>query len=209
LVLEIFNTLKAMYSIPFGDIRLHLDMIGSVCIVYCGKEKYVLKLFRSKGEAYLTKRQLIQMLSHDREVNNTDMLIEIYNASFYDDYIKYGACPAYGRTRASMEESIEKYPKMIIFSDDIPIGAISIENKGNGEYYLGCLCVTPQYQGKGIGTQAVKFMLDYYEDWNKVTLVTPADKEENINFYTKKCALRIYGTKMDGNVKLVHLLMER
>jgi hypothetical protein len=34
---------------------------------------------------------------------DTDMLIEIYNASFYDDYIKYGECPAYGRTRKSME----------------------------------------------------------------------------------------------------------
>lgn len=35
------------------------------------------------------------------------MLIEIYNASFYDDYIKYGECPAYGRTRESMESSKE------------------------------------------------------------------------------------------------------
>ncbi len=140
---------------------------------------------------------------------DAELLIEIYNASFYDDYIKYGECPAYGRTRVSMEESIVKYPKLIIFNDDTPIGAISVEKKGDGEYYLGCLCVTPQYQGKGIGTQAVKFMLDYYVDCNKVTLVTPADKEENICFYTKKCGFRIDGTEMDGNVKVVHLLMER
>lgn len=140
---------------------------------------------------------------------DADMLIEIYNASFYDDYIKYGECPAYGRTRESMEVSIEKFPKLIIYSDDIPIGVISVENKGNGEYYIGCLCVIPKYQGKGIGAQAVKFMLDYYADWNKVTLVTPADKEENINFYTKKCGFTIDSTNMDGNVKVVHFLMER
>jgi ribosomal protein S18 acetylase RimI-like enzyme len=69
--------------------------------------------------------------------------------------------------------------------------------------------VLPQYQGKGIGAQAVKFMLDYYADWNKVTLVTPADKVENIEFYSKKCGFSIEGTKMDGNVEVVHFLMER
>ena len=34
LIQEIFNTLKAMYSIPFDDIRLYRDMIGYVCIVF-------------------------------------------------------------------------------------------------------------------------------------------------------------------------------
>lgn len=140
---------------------------------------------------------------------DADLLMEIYNTSFYDDYIRYGVCPAYGKTRAGMEESIEKSPKRIIYCDDIPIGAISVSSKGNGEYYFGCLCVSPKYQGKGIGTQAVKFMLDYYSDWNKVTLVTPADKVENINFYTKKCGFKIDGTETDGNVRVVHFLMER
>lgn len=36
-----------MYSKSFDDIQLHRDMIGYVCIVYAGKEKFVLKLFRS------------------------------------------------------------------------------------------------------------------------------------------------------------------
>ena len=140
---------------------------------------------------------------------HADMLIEIYNASFYDDYIKYGECPAYGRTREVMEASIEKFPKLIIYCDDIPIGVISVENRDGGEYYLGCLCVIPKYQSKGIGTQAVKYMLDYYKDWSKIMLITPADKDENIKFYTKKCGFIIDSTSMDGNVKVVHFLMER
>lgn len=44
---------------------------------------------------------------------------------------------------------------------------------------------------------------------DKITLVTPADKEENISFYTKKCGFKVTNTKMDGNVKVVHLLKER
>jgi ribosomal protein S18 acetylase RimI-like enzyme len=140
---------------------------------------------------------------------DADMLVEIYNMSFYDDYIKYGECPAYGRTRESMEASIEKFPKLIIYCDDIPAGVISVRNMGKGQYYIGCLCVIPKYQNKGIGTQAVKYMLGYYADWRKITLITPADKEQNINFYTKKCGFIIDGTDMDGNVKVVHFLMER
>lgn len=137
------------------------------------------------------------------------MLIELYNASFYDDYMRYGECPGYGKTKESMEESIEKIPKLIIYCDDIPVGVISVANRGGGHYYLGCLCVIPKYQGKGIGTQAIKYMLEYYTDWSKITLKTPSTKEENINFYTKKCGFKIEGTEMDGNVEVVNFLMER
>ena len=33
-------------------------------------------------------------------VEDADLLIQIYNDSFYSDYIKYGECPAYGKTKA-------------------------------------------------------------------------------------------------------------
>lgn len=112
---------------------------------------------------------------------DAELLISIYNASFYADYIKYGECPGYGKSKESMEISIISSPKMIIYQDDIPVGAISVASKGNGEYHLGCLCVVPEFQGKGIGIQAIKFILDYYTDWNKITLITPIDKEENIS----------------------------
>lgn len=141
--------------------------------------------------------------------DNAAMLIDIYNAAFYDDFIKYGECPAYGRTRESMEESIEKFPKLIIYYEDIPVGAISVADKGNGEYYLGCLCLIPDYQGKGIGTHAIRYILDYYKDWKKITLVTPVDKKENIDFYTIKCGFKIDGIEMDGNVKVAHFVMVR
>jgi ribosomal protein S18 acetylase RimI-like enzyme len=140
---------------------------------------------------------------------DADLLIDIYNQSFYEDYIKYGECPAYGKSKEIMEASIEKSPKLIIYNDDIPVGAVSISDRGEGEYYLGCLCVVPDYQNRGIGAQAINYVLDYYSDWKKVTLITPADKDKNISFYTKKCGFKIDGTEMDGNVKVVHLKMER
>ncbi len=45
--------------------------------------------------------------------------------------------------------------------------------------------------------------------WRKITLISPSDKGGNINFYTKKCGFIIDRTDMDGNVKVVHFLMER
>ena len=51
-----------------------------------------------------------------RNANEQDanLLVGIYNAAFYDDFIRYGQCPAYGRTRARMAESVRKFPKQII-----------------------------------------------------------------------------------------------
>lgn len=32
-------------------------------------------------------------------LKDAELLIEIYNASFYIDYLKYCECPGYGKTR--------------------------------------------------------------------------------------------------------------
>lgn len=38
---------------------------------------------------------------------DANLLIDIYNASFYEDYLHYGECPGYGKTKEEMELSIE------------------------------------------------------------------------------------------------------
>lgn len=143
------------------------------------------------------------------ETTDASLLIEIYNSSFYDDYIYYGECPAYGRTKEQMEYSIENYPKYIIYADKKPVGAISFENKGKGIYYLCCLCIVPSYQRMGIGSNAVEYILSVCEDWKTVSLVTPLDKTQNIKFYTEKCGFRIIGNSMDGNVEVANLYIKR
>lgn len=136
-------------------------------------------------------------------------LVEIYDRSFYEDYLRFGECPAYGRSIERMEESIKHYPKEIILYDNQPVGAISALNKGNGNYYLGCLCVIPEYQGKGIGTEAVKHLLDERSDWKRVELVTPVEKKQNVKFYTQKCGFSLGKTEMDEKVEVVQFYKER
>lgn len=137
------------------------------------------------------------------------LLIDIYNSAFYNDYVKYGECPAYGKTKAIMEKSIIDYPKFIILYDNKAAGCISCKKLEAGIYEIGCLCVIPEFQGKGIGTEAIKFVASYFKDWKQFTLITPIDKKENIKFYTEKCGFKIISTEMDGNVKVVRFILEK
>lgn len=142
------------------------------------------------------------------EKKDAGILIDIYNAAFYDDYIKYGECPAYGRTKEKMELSIINYPKLIIMVEKIPVGVLSFVSSGKGVYSIGCFCILPEYQGMGIGTQAFQHLLTCF-DWHRIELITPADKEQNIRFYTQRCGFKIGNKKMDGNVEVISFYMER
>ena len=142
-------------------------------------------------------------------LEDAELLINIYNASFYSDYLRYGACPGYGKTKEMMEESISKYPKHIILYNNEPIGCVSRKKLEHGIYEIGCLCVVPEFQRKGIGTQAVQFIKTSYEDWERLTLVTPMDKSENVTFYTEKCGFTLDSTEIDENVKLARFVLDR
>lgn len=140
---------------------------------------------------------------------DAELLISIYNAAFYSDYLKYGECPGYGKTKEMMEESIIRYPKFIILCDNEAVGCVSCKRLEMNVYEVGCLCVIPKYQGKGIGTQAIKFVKGHCSDWKKITLVTPVDKSENVKFYTEKCGFKIVSAERDGNVELARFVIER
>ena len=142
-------------------------------------------------------------------LEDAELLINIYNASFYSDYLRYGACPGYGKTKEMMEESIRKVPKYIILCDNEPVGCVSCKKLEHGVFEIGCLCVVPEFQGKEIGTQAIQFVKTLCEDWERITLVTPIDKRENLKFYTEKCGFRIVSTEKDGNVELARFVIER
>lgn len=36
------------------------------------------------------------------DITDAELLIDIYNFAFYSDYIKYGECPVYGKTKEMM-----------------------------------------------------------------------------------------------------------
>ncbi|WP_242940118.1 hypothetical protein [Ruminococcus flavefaciens] len=70
---------------------------------------------------------------------DAEMLVNIYNAAFYSDYMRYGACPGYGRTTEMMKESIREYPKYIILCDNKPVGCVSCKMQEMRVYEITCL----------------------------------------------------------------------
>ena len=85
---------------------------------------------------------------------DAELLVQISHASVYDDFIRFGVCPGYGKT---------------------------VGKCGNPS------CNIP-------GTS-------FY-------VITPAEKEENIRFYTQKCGFETDSSLMDGNVEEVRFISE-
>ena len=142
-------------------------------------------------------------------IEDAEVLVDIYNKAFYEDYVKYGECPGYGKSVSDMEKSIKASSKYIAYVGSVAVGAISVLKKDDGLYYLGALCVIPEYQRMGIGYKLLEFFKEQSKDWKTIELVTPADKEKNVNFYTKKCGFVIDGEEMDGSVKLYHFSLNK
>ena len=145
----------------------------------------------------------MELIYKNAEANDAEVLIDIYNSAFEDDYLRYGQCPAYGHTKESMEKSIKDYPKIIAYLKDKAVGVISYKTEGPGKYYIGCLAVKKEEQGRGIGTSLMNFFMDEHTDWNELSLVTPEDKESNIKFYTGRVGFDSVGEENDGTVKVL------
>ena len=43
------------------------------------------------------------------DIADAELLISIYNSAFYRDYIKYGECPAYGKTKEFRENLFREH----------------------------------------------------------------------------------------------------
>lgn len=151
----------------------------------------------------------MELFYKNADINDAETLIDIYDSAFYDDYILYGECPAYGRSVENMEQSVQEFPKVIAYDQGKAVGVISYKPEGAGKYYIGCLAVKKEEQGKGIGTALMRHFLDEHPDWKEITLVTPFDKEQNIRFYTERFGFDITGEENDGHVKVLWFRLSR
>ena len=136
------------------------------------------------------------------------LLVQLYDAAFRADYERYGECPAYGRTVEQMQASIRRFPKLIIRRDGAPVGVLSAQQQDEGTYYIGCLCVIPQAQRQGIGSAALQWFCQQHPDWLVISLITPIDKAENLQFYQKN-GFEFTGSQLDGSVRVATLEKRR
>lgn len=121
------------------------------------------------------------------DLDDIDILISVQNQSFYDDFVKYGVCPGYGRSKESMSESIATRFVCKILCDDIVVGDIIVRDNGSDDYFLGCICIIPEYENQGIGQLAMKYIDECFPYAKHWSLETPSDKIRNHYFYQKHC----------------------
>lgn len=136
------------------------------------------------------------------EPNDAEELINIRNQCFYEDYVKYGECPGYNLSKDAMIEIILNRKLYNIICDNKIVGSISVKDNKDNTYYIGCLCIIPDYENKGIGQATLKFIENEFPDAKVWTLETPADKLRNHYFY-KKAGFKIVKEFVEGTVKLV------
>ncbi|GFP75326.1 GNAT family N-acetyltransferase [Clostridium fungisolvens] len=137
-------------------------------------------------------------------IEDAEVLVEVRNLSFFSDYIKYGECPGYNISIESMTNTLlnTKIKSYKIFSDEKVVGNISVRENNDNTCYIGCLCVIPSYENRGIGQHAIRFVEKEFSNVTVWSLETPADKERNHYFY-KKLGYNIVDEYMSGSVKVV------
>lgn len=128
--------------------------------------------------------------------------VTVLDAAFYSDFVKYGYCPGYHQSVETIKGSIETSNAFMILGDESAIGYIRVKSKGNGDYFLCCLCIIPECENQGIGQMAMRYLEQYFADAKHWSLETPADKERNCYFY-RKCGFQTTQEYMDGSVKIV------
>jgi ribosomal protein S18 acetylase RimI-like enzyme len=166
------------YNIPSRDVF--------ILIYYCkAKGIYIMEIRFEKAE-----------------LTDVEELINIRNSCFYEDYIRYGECPGYNLSKEKMTEIILTRKLYNVICDNKIVGSISVKDIKEEAYYIGCLCVIPEYENKGIGQATLKFIESEFPSVKVWTLETPADKLRNHYFY-KKAGFKIVRQFMEGTVRLV------
>ena len=73
----------------------------------------------------------------------------------------------------------------VVYSDNLPIGYISLSSKDNENYFLHKFYVEVQDQGKGVGSQLLKHILDSLPKAKTIELTVNRKNYTAINFYFK------------------------
>jgi ribosomal protein S18 acetylase RimI-like enzyme len=142
-------------------------------------------------------------------LSDASKLIEVQNASFEEDVIRYSECPAYNESLEKMQEMIKTLLVYKIMANGEIIGDLIIRRCLNKEYYIRVLSVIPEYQNKGVGAETLDYIFKAYPDALKWTLITPKTSIRNCYFYEKlgfqKVGEEVKSEKLTLNVYLKNM----
>ena len=110
-----------------------------------------------------------------------------------------------------------KFLYLTILSDEKIVGGILYRIKGStpfvknlrwGKYYLGRVYISPEYQNKGIATEAILQSENFLKKPRKLYVDFPEDLDKNRKCYTK-CGYRDTGKRLEAEPGLILACFEK
>jgi len=118
-------------------------------------------------------------------INEIAEINRIQKLAFKASYDKYKYCPAFEMSDKQIVKSLEKAFAYKITKSGKIIGSIFIYKIGEHHYELDIITIHPEYQGAGIGGEAMHLIEKIYSDALVWTLSTPETDYRNCHFYEK------------------------
>lgn len=132
-------------------------------------------------------------------VSDAEEIILVKANAFKEEVTIYGHGPNEMDSIERETEFIESLDSnnfsYILLDDGKIIGGMGGVNKGNGNFYLGCIYVALEYQNKGIGSMLMKFLYDTFPNAITWTLETPYLSYRNHHFYEKHGFVKVGETE--------------
>lgn len=88
-----------------------------------------------------------------------------------------------GTTREDEINELQKTTTYLIEKDGVVVGRIAYVIKSESHAYLSDLVVDPQYQGQGLGREALMHVLKELEQIERIDLVTHPDNSTALQLY--------------------------
>lgn len=147
----------------------------------------------------------MSVLFQRAEKHDVASLVTVAIAAFHHDSILYpeikvGGPPGYDSPTVMHQKIVEDECYKIVEGERI-IGGIVIFVNGNGYCHLDLIFISPEYQNRGIGTQAMRFIENTYPA-TRWTLDTPTWSIRNIHFYEKLGYVKV-GESEDDDTTLI------
>ncbi len=127
----------------------------------------------------------MNILFKKADIEDAHRLLEVQKMSFYEDYVDYGECPGYEHSIEDMKNIIKTSITYKIIHNNMIIGDIVVRKRENNNYYLGGICIIPEYQNFSIGKKAIMYIEQNNPDAVCWELETPSDRYRNHHFYEK------------------------
>jgi len=113
------------------------------------------------------------------KINNHDIELLLSLEKSIGNLKTYSAMTDKKETEDELKESIVYFIK----ENDEVVGNIEYQKKADGSIYLSGLMVKPEFQGKGIGREAMRQVLEEVSDVERIWLATHPSNTPAIKLY--------------------------